>query len=237
MRIHDYFARGYVINLPERTDRRRDMERELEVFGAPPGWAEFFPAIRPDSAEGFPSRGVRGCFLSHLGVLKRAAELGLPNVLIMEDDLAISPRFSASVDRVVGALAAREWGMAYLGHLLPDEPETGEPFRVHTGPIMGGHFYAVNGSSVPKMIEFLEAVLTRPPGHPDGGPMYSDGARTMFRARHPEVVTLLAVPSLGGQRSSRSDLTPGWKDRVPLVRTLTAAGRRIYRRLVGKKSR
>jgi hypothetical protein len=237
MRIHDYFARGYVINLPERTDRRREVERELVALAAPPGWIEFFPAVRPDSAAGFPSLGVRGCFLSHLAVLKRAAELGLPNVLIMEDDLAIFSRFGERSTRFLSALAGRDWDMVYLGHLLPDEPETGEPFRVHTGPVIGGHFYGVNGRTIPKLIDFLEAVLTRPPGHPDGGPMFSDGARTMFRARHPEVVTLLATPSLGGQRSSRSDLSPGWKDRVPLVRTLTAVGRSVYRRLVGKKSR
>src|SRR4051794_38102594 len=96
MRLHEYFARGYVINLRERTDRRREIERELARLALPSGWAEFLAAERPDSAAGFPSAGVRGCFLSHLAVLKDAHARGLPNVLVMEDDLTLSPQLTGA---------------------------------------------------------------------------------------------------------------------------------------------
>ena len=59
----------FVINLPYRTDRRSEMQRELSRIG----WnAQFFPAIRPASAGSFSSIGAHGCFLSHLAVLKAA---------------------------------------------------------------------------------------------------------------------------------------------------------------------
>lgn len=66
----------YVINLERRTDRRREILAELDQIG----WNEaldrfaFFPAISPDNPGPFPNVGVRGCFLSHLGVLKRAVD-------------------------------------------------------------------------------------------------------------------------------------------------------------------
>ncbi|MEX1060616.1 MAG: glycosyltransferase family 25 protein, partial [Methyloceanibacter sp.] len=62
-----------IINLEHRTDRRIAMQKQLSRIG----WqAEFFAAIRPDIAADFPSIGARGCFLSHLAVLKNARDAG-----------------------------------------------------------------------------------------------------------------------------------------------------------------
>ena len=47
--------------------------------------------------------------------------------------------------------------------------------------------------------------------------MYRDASFTMFRERHPELTTKLAIPPLGGQFSSRSDLTPKSYQSWPLV--------------------
>ncbi len=58
--------------------------------------------------------------------------------------------------------------------------------------------------------------------------MYPDGAITWFRTHSPDVVTWVANPNLGWQRSSRSDIYPNrWFDRVPLVRELVAGARRV----------
>ncbi len=84
MSLAKFFEGTLVINLPERKDRRRQITRELEAVGMPlePGGVEIFPAIRPSEARGFPSRGVRGCLLSQLGILESARGRGLKNVLI-----------------------------------------------------------------------------------------------------------------------------------------------------------
>ena len=52
--------------------------------------------------------------------------------------------------------------------------------------------------------------------------MSPDGALTWFRRAHPEIRTLLVSPSVAGQRSSRSDLSPRPWDRVPGVRDAVA---------------
>ncbi|GAB4147929.1 MAG: hypothetical protein Fur0046_26310 [Cyanobacteria bacterium J069] len=227
MRFVDYFDRVSVINLPERTDRRRDMEQELLRLGfsLAGDQVEFFAAIRPDRPEPFEKIGYKGCYLSHLQILERAHSDGLNNILIAEDDLALSPQFWQQEPSLVAQLQAGRWDLVQFGYLgtLPElsdrplgtlQPGVGEP--------IGSHFYAVNGRAIAPLIHFLRAMLQRPPGHPDGGPMSPDGALTCFRQQHPERVCLIAHPSLGGQRSSASDVSPKWFDRVPGLHQLAS---------------
>ncbi|MEW6039011.1 MAG: glycosyltransferase family 25 protein [Pseudomonadota bacterium] len=231
MRLMDCFDRCYIINLPERKDRRREMEKALERAGISPepGRVEFFPAIRPESAGPFPSVGAHGCFLSHLSILREARALGLRNVLILEDDLTIDAHFPAVEEKLLGKLSETPWDFAFFGHVL-ELPEAGldnAHLAPYAGPIVTAHFYAVNGPVIERLLAFLDALLQRPPGHPDGGPMHVDGAYSTFRQQNPDVVTLVAVPSLGWQRSSRSDIYPNrWYDRWPVVRNLAALARR-----------
>lgn len=235
MHITDYLSRAYAINLASRTDRRGEMDRMLKRVGlsADGGWVEYFPGVKVDSAEGFPNPGVRGCFLSHLGVYKKAIAEGLPNVVVMEDDLEIEPAFLERSAALVETLRQREdWGFLYLGHILEDDPrhDPASPLRVVTGNVMMGHFYAINGPVLPRLVRFFEEAQGRPPGHPDGGPMFGDGARNMFRARNPDVITLAAQPNMGGQRSSRSDLSSQWFDKLPGIRELAQTARSLKRR-------
>ena len=65
------------INLNKRTDRRQEIEDELNAFGLE---YERFEAIET------PGFGSLGCGQSHLAVLKIARERGYKNVLILEDD-------------------------------------------------------------------------------------------------------------------------------------------------------
>ena len=220
MQINDYIDRIYAINLPSRRDRRRVLVQEMEAVGLPltPTKIEIFPAIRPDTAASFPGIGVYGCFLSHLAILKQARAEGLANVLIMEDDLSIDQRFVVEQESLVKQLQQTEWDIVYFGHieaLTATSPEFS--LQRYSEPVLMTHFYAVNARVFDRLIAFLDALQQRPAGHPDGGPMYIDGAYSFFRERNPDVVTLLAAPSLGWQRSSRSDLTPGWVDRTPVL--------------------
>jgi hypothetical protein len=225
LKLLNYFDRIYVINLPTRRDRRRAMLRELVTVEWPltPNKVEIFPGIRPIDAAGFPSIGVRGCFLSHLAVLERARADGLSNVLVMEDDLAIDPRLIAEQEYLVETLQTSQWGFVYFGHVLDlDKASVAPPvfLRCFEGPIVTAHFYGVNGAIFDPLISFLRMLQDRPPGHRDGGPMYPDGAFSFFRQRNPEILTLVACPSLGRQRRSRSDLATRWFDRIPGLRDI-----------------
>jgi hypothetical protein len=233
MTLLDFFSGASVINLPERKDRLTAFRRELAAIGMAlePGRMDVFPGVRPDSAGQFPNIGVRGCYLSHLAVLKKAKENRLTSVLVFEDDVTFSPLLRQEADLLLGELMVRTWGFAYLGHTkdLPRSPK--ERFVEYSGELVTAHCYAVNGPVLPDLVEYLEAVLTRPAGHPEGGPMHLDGAFNMFRSRHPEVVTLLAAPSMASQRPSRSDLSPRWFDSVPVLRQAAHAARWLSDRI------
>jgi len=92
---------------------------------------------------------------------------------------------------------------------------------------------AIDGGTIQRFVEFLEGVLSRPPGSPDYGPMHVDGAYTVFRLLNPDCVTLAAFPPLARQRSSPSDVTPSNMvlDRWSGTRRIAASLRRLYNRV------
>lgn len=229
MKLNDLFDRIAIINLPERADRRQEMAHELATVGLSldaPGvvvWA----AHKPPDAGGFPSRGARGAYISHLQVLKQARADGVQRLLVMEDDLMLDPRLNQALPTLAPDLQGSAWGLVYLGHMGTNQSL---PVRLETTHDAQQclHCYAVHHSVLDALIGYLEACLARPAGHPEGGLMHVDGAVSMFRARHPACTTWLLQPSMGRQRPSRSDITHNrWYDRVPVVRVLMAWARRI----------
>lgn len=235
MSLADLFGCTFVINLKERKDRRQGVTRELNMAGMhfAPGSVELFSAVRVADAAGFPTPGVRGCFLSHLGVLLEAQRRKLSSVLVLEDDVAFSPLINQHFSTLAASLR-QKWDFVYLGHVekLSEEPPLALiPF---SGPVVTAHCYAVNGPILDRLIDYLQKVQSRPPGHPLGGPMHLDGALTMFRQANPDVVTLIAQPNLGWQRSSRSDLHSSWFQSAPVFGEVYDVARYI-RRVITKR--
>src|SRR5258708_6708196 len=107
----------YLINLPERADRRTELERELSRVGLQGGDSRlvWIRAVRPLEAGEFPSIGARGCFESHLTCLRLALEQGHGRILILEDDASF-PRFRLNGLRsVLAKLTGTDWAMWYGG--------------------------------------------------------------------------------------------------------------------------
>jgi hypothetical protein len=145
---------------------------------------------------------------------------------------------------VIEAMEREPWDMVMLGHVDPTGQEDAATGATHGAAgsramveieaereLQCTHFYAVNGASVRRLVEFLNEMLLRPAGHPDGGPMHLDGAFNTYRRRGGEVKAWMAVPALGYQRASRSDVAAvGWFDRTPMVRGVVGAMRRMMER-------
>ncbi|MBW4469023.1 MAG: glycosyltransferase family 25 protein [Stenomitos rutilans HA7619-LM2] len=233
MRFSEFFDCAFVINLPARTDRRREITKELEDAGMPfkPGDVELFEAIRPDSPGPFASIGYRGAFLSHLNVLKQAKARGLKNVLVMEDDLQLRQDFNQYEEILLAELFETDWDLVHFGYGCDERFDTHkvnvpllQPF---SGEIIGAQLYAVNGKALDQLIHFFEAVLQRPAGHPEGSPMSPDGVFNVFKWQHPAIVRLIAIPSFGNQRSSRSDISTQWFDQLPVLSSLAGLARKL----------
>jgi glycosyl transferase, family 25 len=244
MKFNEFFDRVYILNLPERTDRRDAVCRELDQINLPlqPGKVELFAAIRPDRAAPFVRLGSKGCFLSTLAMLRRARHEGLRNLLILQDDLILSEHFASHEERLIDRLRLNPWDVVQFGYFpeLPGPrpgPEKFATFTPFSGEVIGAHFFAINGKTFDPLITFLEGLLQRPQGHPDGGPMPIDGALNCFKWHHPDTVRLVSVPTFGDQRSSRSDISPRWFDRLPMVAGLADVARRVVTPSTGNLAR
>jgi hypothetical protein len=231
----DLFGHIVIINLPERTDRRRAIDAELRKVGLSldlPA-VELFSGIRPATAAGFPSIGAHGAFRSHLGVMERLLDRGWTRALVLEDDMAFAPGALQRLPRLLVALARRDWAMLY-GHAGDPSHSAGTPDAdglIRLSPdldMIQLHFLGLTREAAQVAVPELQAMLARPEGHVDGGPMHVDGALNWVRRRNPALVALAIVPALAIQRASRSDVAePRWFDRLPLLRNLATLLRRL----------
>jgi glycosyl transferase, family 25 len=241
MRIQfaQFFDHIYVINLIQRTDRRRDMEAQLDKIGVSKDKATFFPAIRPEVAAGFPSIGARGCFMSHIAVLEDALKRNYKRILICEDDLNFVRNFNDRIGQTLAELSTIPWAMFYGSYRLcgcGDSRQSGDARYVvpisSAYTIDTAHFLAFQGSSIAFASRYLRAMLDRPPGDARGGPMHVDGAYNWFRKENPQFVTVIATSELGYQRSSRSDIfRPAWYDQAPGISTVVGFARMVKSRI------
>ena len=127
--------------------------------------------------------------------------------MVFEDD-ALFTREIKNAEALLGLCMSDDWDFLYPGHLmLPAIPGP-----LHWIPkddwLMCTHAYAVNQRVLKPLVAYLEGALTRPVGHPDGGPMHLDAAYNYFMRDTPGVLTYRSSRSLVIQRSSHSDVAP-----------------------------
>lgn len=236
-RLTDYFDQIRIVNLPSRQDRRREVIEQLHKIDLTVGQdgIAFFEAVRPAEANGFPSIGANGCFQSHLQLLKAALAANSQQLLVLEDDVNFVDNFSAGLADMLKALQRWQWDICYLGHTFTLGNDKPPGFSYCSEPIATSHAYAINAKTLPLLIDYLETVLTRPPGHPLGGPMHYDGAMSMFRAQNPHIKTLILTPPVVYQRPSRTDIHDlAFYDRLPGIRLLANWARKLKARMLPK---
>ncbi len=235
----EVFDQVFIINLKSRPDRWAEIQDQLTQIGMSADSPKImrFDAVRPADAGGFPSIGARGCFMSHLGVLDAACQAQLQRILILEDDLDFSDAFKRTWPDSAQALRSGEWGMFYGCYEAPQGlqaiAQIGSTLLQAPGATTIGTtpFVAFQGPAIQTARDFLCAMLSRPPGSPEGGPMHVDGAYNWLRAQHPEIHTWASREQLGHQRPSRTDIHDlRWYDRLPVVADLTQMARQLKRR-------
>lgn len=226
------FDHVYVINLEHREDRRREIAEQLAKVGL--SFAQdkvaIFPAVRPDDQGKFPSVGARGCFLSHLGVLRDALENGYETILVLEDDADFVANFQRNALRLCEALQREDWGMLY-GFRPPDRRTDDNAAPVEDIPpdlgVQCTHCLGFRRSVIARIIPYFETILERPGGHPEGGPMHVDGAFSWFRKTHPDAKTKMVGFEFMVQRPSKTDIHElRWYDKIALLAPMLALGRR-----------
>ena len=228
--IIEYFDRSYIINLSDRTDRRRQVKREFHRAGIdiPNQSVRFYTATRPADQGNFSDIGTRGCFTSHKNVLQLASVDRLRNVLIFEDDVSFRSVDEAVERDLLTQLSSEDWDVILFGYLSPPDESLKGPLVRWPHDVLGMHFYAVNGRFIDVMLKYMNDCESRPRDHPDGGPMPADGAYNHVRYLNPKINVLLAVPNLAHQRSSKTDIAPTHIfDRVTGLRQIVRTARTL----------
>lgn len=206
------------------------MTTQLIRLGALTSNFSFYDALRPGGCGNFPSLGARGCFESHLAVLRSARDSDAGSLLILEDDLDFTRDGRERLGAALDELSRRSWDFFYGAHVLDADGRRGLVEIAADEPVLTASCLAFSGAVIPPLVDFLEGIVGRPAGSPDYGPMHVDGAYTVFRMLNPDRRTFAAFPTLGRQRSSPSDITPGSMllDRWAPTRQLAALLRRSY---------
>jgi len=234
-----FFDRIYIINLIERKDRRAEITRQFRQIGITDfgDKVRVFPAIRPASAAPFPSVGARGCFMSHLAILREASSDMATRILVCEDDLNFVKDFNERIGKVLNDLNQYAWSFFYGAYYISNSPPAIDGKAISILPPSEGvrttHFIAFQGSCIAALPGYLSSMLMREPGDPDGGPMHVDGAYSWYRKDHPDELTAIAAHKLGYQRSSKSDIfPPSWYDGTPIVSRFVALIRAVRARAI-----
>lgn len=226
-RFFDAFALIRIVNLPARTDRRAQMESELAAVGLKGDpRVQFFPAVARTDPGPFRRPGSHGAFLSHLALLREAAEAGQPILILQDDCQFLRPQIDTYV-------LPDQWDILYGGYVASD------PDDLHASDIIGAHFMGFSPRAAQVALDYLTRYLE--PGFPPDAKAAAqpgfdpairppiDGAFVWMRRAHPELVTQFAM--LGVQRASRTDIgDQRWFDRVPGVRSLVEVLRTMRNR-------
>jgi len=139
----------FYINLDRRTDRKQEMEQELERMSLT---AERFSAI-----ECPPPMGILGCGKSHLQVIKMAKERGYKNVLILEDDFIFTTD-RATFDKTVAQLFEEsvDFDVCFISYNLLREQSSDIPFLKRALESNTASGYIVNAKYYDTMINLYE---------------------------------------------------------------------------------
>ncbi len=226
--VFDQFDQIRIVNLAQRRDRRAEMVAQLRKVGlADDPRVAFFPAIACDDPGPFRRTGSYGAFLSHVALLRAAADAG-QSILILQDDCDfIIP--DATEYRIVG-----DCDIFYGGYVASD------PTDLPNSDIIGAHFMGFSANAAALACYYLAAYLEPDfpldpvaAAKPDFNPAIRppiDGAFVWFRRAHPELVTQFAM--LGVQRASRTDIgDQRFFDKIGGLRTLASIARRLRARM------
>ena len=185
MKVNEYFDKVVVINLDRRTDRMEKLVPQLERLGI-----EYERHSAVDGKE-LGIDPISAGTMSHVQVLKKYKE---QKVLVLEDDAQFVDDFNEKFEEVMQTLPG-DWGIFYLGALLPKDTGKVLPVNQHwTRQVMttGSQAYCINPARTRHFTDNL-----------DGYEWYIDiGLRVFAENFNPYI----AQPNLVTQFPSYSDL-------------------------------
>jgi len=140
----------FYINLDKRTDRKEEIEKELNNFGLP---FERFSAITHENS-------AVGCSYSHLEILKTARDKGYKNILILEDDFTFlidKTEFEYYLDKLFNNF--NNFNVCFLSYSCNNFEEIADhPYIKRVQDSLTSSGYIINEKYYSTLINLLEVV-------------------------------------------------------------------------------
>lgn len=119
MKITDFFADAYYINVDDRVDRREKIENELKKYNLF-DFVKRFNAFKPDIKT--PENCVRSSGASHREIIRIAKNQNLKNILILEDDVFFKDNGINIIESSLDTLSEIDWEIYYMSANIFDNP-------------------------------------------------------------------------------------------------------------------
>lgn len=166
----------YVINLPNRTDRKARVRNELvrtrltnyKFVDAIHGNTLDVDAMKENGMIDFTcqqlKRGEYGCYLSHLHILQTILTSNQELHMILEDDVYFVRDFKTKLTKTLSAVKYIEWDILYIGiNQFTQEDKQGiyvkEGIYYPLNSLWGTHAYIVKRSAVRRIINLLTPII------------------------------------------------------------------------------
>ncbi len=160
-----YWDKIFIINLLRRPDRKVQMIEKLKILGIHESKYEFIEAIdgsnksiydefielKDNNKTKIVSSGHYACLLSHIYTIKKAQNLGLNQIMILEDDVIFSDNFIDIINKII----IPEYDMVYLGGIIDQVKFFTNNWGLNK-TIMGAYAYVLNKKIYQDVIRELE---------------------------------------------------------------------------------
>lgn len=205
--LNNYFQEIHCINLERRFDRWEECEEEFKTHNLT---VERFLAFDGSKLESLPSLnpGQVGAIYSHRGVIEKAKEKNLDNVLILEDDVKfcddVNHKFSTIYERI-----PQDWDVILFGgnHVGNNPWAKGNMSKVAENVYKVTHSLALHCYAVKNTVYDLAI---------NAFSKMSDTNDALFAEIQKDINCYIIRPHLAWQRPSYSDLCGMYSDHVAL---------------------
>ena len=141
------------INLDRRTDRRQDIERELQRMNIGP--FHRFAAIQNPV-------GLVGCAQSHISCIKQGLRAGADHIMVFEDDFYFTVD-SSLMHTLLQQVMQTDYDVFLLGYCVQDSQvnicNTRQPLFKKINQALCAHGYVVSKEYAPKLLKNFEQGL------------------------------------------------------------------------------
>ena len=152
------------INLKKRIDKLDYIKKQLDNAGIK---AQQFPAIEPETNNGFHSKGAYGCLLSHWNIIQNLNDTNIGSCLIFEDDAKFDPLFKHKIHDIIQELPD-DWGILYFWRDGWDDNEcvssTTNLYRIRKTNCT--HAYAIHQRAYKPILDTIKSYLQDKKNYP-----------------------------------------------------------------------